>query len=111
MWSRCWKLRRHRLLFTCWVTHVLLVYEDISAYNSISYCGLGIDYCAAPDCQLDYGAACDGNKKPAGASTANIARPHVGSVPYGGGGIYDCAVPGSMLSLIYGQDGIIMLTL
>ncbi|RDL35375.1 uncharacterized protein BP5553_07306 [Venustampulla echinocandica] len=60
------------------------------------YCGLGTEYCAAPDCQLDYGPACDGNQKPAGTSTANIARPKIGNVPYGGGGIYDCVVPGDI---------------
>ncbi|KAI9776703.1 MAG: hypothetical protein M1839_009430 [Geoglossum umbratile] len=54
------------------------------------------EYCAAPDCQYDYGPGCDTNISPPGASTSNIARPHVGSVLYGGGGvefggIYNCA--------------------
>jgi peptidoglycan/xylan/chitin deacetylase (PgdA/CDA1 family) len=33
---------------------------------------------------------CDGNQVPAGNSTASIARPLLGSIPYGGAGIYDC---------------------
>lgn len=65
-----------------------------------SFCGVGSDYCAAPDCQISYGPACDGNIVPPGASTASIARPKLGSVPYGGnqnlggGAIQDCTVDG-----------------
>ncbi len=60
------------------------------------WCGTTSDYCAAPDCQLQYGTGCDGNKVPAGTSTSSIARPVLGSVPYGGAGIYDCVVPGDV---------------
>lgn len=60
------------------------------------WCGTGIDYCAAPDCQFLYGPACDANTVPSGASTAGIARPALGTVPYGGAGIYDCAVAGDV---------------
>ncbi|KAE9374828.1 carbohydrate esterase family 4 protein [Stipitochalara longipes BDJ] len=60
------------------------------------WCGNGIDYCAAPDCQFLYGTGCDANTVPAGASTAGIARPQLGSIPYGGAGIYDCIVPGDI---------------
>lgn len=59
-----------------------------------SYCGSTSDYCAAPDCQFQYGPLCDANKKPSGNSTAGIARPQLGSIEYGGVGIYDCEVPG-----------------
>jgi hypothetical protein len=59
-----------------------------------SYCGTGPEYCAAPDCQYQYGPGCDANKVPAGASTANIARPQLGNIAYGGTGIYNCVVPG-----------------
>jgi hypothetical protein len=62
--------------------------------NGSRWCGLGIDYCAAPDCQFLYGTACDANTIPAGNSTAGIARPFIGTVPYGGAGIYDCVVDG-----------------
>lgn len=67
----------------------------------VSYCGVGIDYCAAPDCQFLYGAFCDANQVPAGNSTASIARPLLGAVEYGGVGVYDCVVPGggSLLSI------------
>ncbi|KAL2068366.1 hypothetical protein VTL71DRAFT_16464 [Oculimacula yallundae] len=64
--------------------------------SSAGWCGTGTEYCAAPDCQFQYGPGCDANKVPAGASTAGIARPLLGSVPYGGAGIYDCAVPGDV---------------
>jgi len=67
------------------------------------YCGLGPDYCNSPDCQLDYGPACDGNKIPSGANTSSIPRPALGSVPYGGVGIYACTVPGTV-ALTY-DDG------
>jgi hypothetical protein len=79
------------------------------------YCGLGPDYCSAPDCQFEYGpgtyhsvfiraaasrdVACDANKVPAGNSTANIPRPKLGNVKYGGVGIYDCEVPGGIFGL------------
>ena len=60
------------------------------------FCGNGNDYCAAPDCQFLYGDACDANKIPSGNSTAGIARPAIGTVPYGGAGIYDCVVAGDV---------------
>ncbi|KAK6611093.1 polysaccharide deacetylase [Botrytis cinerea] len=60
------------------------------------YCGTTEEYCAAPDCQFEYGPLCDTLQVPAGGSTANIERPHIGNVPYGGAGIYDCQVAGDI---------------
>lgn len=60
------------------------------------WCGLGEDYCTAPDCQLNYGSGCDGNQKPSGTDTSKIARPKLGRVQYGGVGIYDCVVNGDI---------------
>ncbi|KAK8022208.1 peptidoglycan-N-acetylglucosamine deacetylase [Apiospora rasikravindrae] len=60
------------------------------------WCGLGLDYCTAPDCQLNYGPGCDGNKKPSGADTSGIARPKLGRVQYGGVGVYDCVTKGDI---------------
>ncbi|EDN91239.1 hypothetical protein SS1G_00642 [Sclerotinia sclerotiorum 1980 UF-70] len=60
------------------------------------YCGTTEEYCAAPDCQFEYGPLCDTLQAPSGASTANIARPHIGDVPYGGAGVYDCQVAGDI---------------
>lgn len=57
------------------------------------YCGTTEAYCAAPDCQFQYGPACDANIRPAGALTSSIARPNLGSIPYGGAdtaGVQDC---------------------
>ncbi|KAF2735444.1 chitin binding protein-like protein [Polyplosphaeria fusca] len=64
--------------------------------SGAGWCGQGKDYCAAPDCLLDYGPGCDANKTPSGASTANVARPQLGSVTYGGEGIYACRKPGTV---------------
>lgn len=52
------------------------------------YCGTTEDYCASPDCLEGYGT-CDADQVPAGASTIDIPRPDLGSVPYGVD-IYDC---------------------
>ncbi len=61
-----------------------------------SWCGLGLDYCLSPDCQLNYGSGCDGNQKPDGVDTSDIERPKIGDVPYGGAGIYDCEIDGDI---------------
>lgn len=45
---------------------------------------------------IDYGPACDANKVPNGADTRNIPRPQLGSIPYGGAGIYTCDDPGAI---------------
>ncbi|KAA8624437.1 Chitin binding protein [Pyrenophora tritici-repentis] len=60
------------------------------------YCGTTTEHCQAPDCLLDFGPACDANKIPAGASTRNDPRPKLGSIPYGGEGIYVCNDPGKV---------------
>ncbi|KAK2000448.1 glycoside hydrolase/deacetylase [Colletotrichum falcatum] len=77
------------------------------AYNSTScasgyccsgsgWCGTGPQYCNAPDCQINYGPACDGNQKPSGRDTSGDPRPLMGSVPYGGVGIYNCVNDGDV---------------
>ncbi|TQN71228.1 Chitin deacetylase [Colletotrichum shisoi] len=60
------------------------------------WCGQGPEYCNSPDCQINYGPACDGNQKPSGTDTANDARPLKGSIPYGGVGIYACQKDGDV---------------
>ncbi|KAI0381043.1 carbohydrate-binding module family 18 [Hypomontagnella monticulosa] len=60
------------------------------------YCGKGTDYCTSPDCQINYGPACDGNQKPTGKDTSSISRPKLGKVQYGGVGIYDCVNNGDI---------------
>ncbi|KAK7528845.1 uncharacterized protein IWZ02DRAFT_440166, partial [Phyllosticta citriasiana] len=60
------------------------------------WCGIGKDYCAAPDCQFQFGSGCDANTIPPGTNTSSVARPVMGSVPVGNGGIYDCTVPGTV---------------
>lgn len=60
------------------------------------YCGQGPEYCQAPDCDFNYGPACDTNKVPAGGSTVNTLRTKLGNQPYGGEGIYECITPGTV---------------
>ena len=60
------------------------------------FCSTGPDYCTSPGCQLSYSAACDGNTVPAGSSTSGVARPLIGSQPYGGAGIPDCLTAGTI---------------
>lgn len=54
------------------------------------------DFCKAPDCQFNFGPACDANAIPAGTNTSSIARTKVGNVLYGSAGIYDCSTKGDM---------------
>ncbi|RYP13934.1 hypothetical protein DL767_010526 [Monosporascus sp. MG133] len=67
------------------------------------WCGNDKAYCWAPDCQIDFGPGCDGNKKPKGEDTSDVPRPRVGNVPYGGTGIYRCVYEGD-IALTY-DDG------
>ncbi|PVH87234.1 carbohydrate esterase family 4 protein [Cadophora sp. DSE1049] len=55
-----------------------------------------VAYCNAPDCQFNFGPACDANKVPSGTNTSSIPRDQIGSVLYGSAGIYDCANAGDM---------------
>lgn len=52
------------------------------------YCGTTEDYCTSPGCLTGFGT-CDSDQTPAGATTSNIPRPALGSVPYGQD-IIDC---------------------
>jgi len=70
------------------------------------FCGTTEDYCTSPDCQRGFGT-CDSDQTPAGASTADIPRPLIGSVPYNND-IYDCHDPGHV-ALTY-DDGPYMYT-
>ncbi|KAJ3529150.1 hypothetical protein NM208_g9886 [Fusarium decemcellulare] len=79
-------------------TALVLLREDSSA----GWCGIGYLYCSAPSCQIEYGPACDANVRPDGPDTADMARPKVGSVPYGEP-IYGCNRNGD-IALTY-DDG------
>jgi peptidoglycan/xylan/chitin deacetylase (PgdA/CDA1 family) len=67
------------------------------------YCGTDPDYCYAPGCDYKYGPGCPDNAVPAGTSTSSITRTKVGSVAYGGAGIYSCVTAGT-IALTY-DDG------
>ncbi|KAK4983728.1 hypothetical protein LTR50_007047 [Elasticomyces elasticus] len=64
--------------------------------SASGWCGVGTDYCSSPGCQYDYGPACDDNSVPPGSDTSTVARPLLGSVLYGGAGVYDFTVPGTI---------------
>ncbi|KAK0711196.1 hypothetical protein B0H67DRAFT_279837 [Lasiosphaeris hirsuta] len=64
--------------------------------SSEGWCGKTPVYCNAPDCQINYGSGCDGNKKPAGEDTFSVPRPKLGTTLYGGAGIYECVKVGDI---------------
>ncbi|RKK76181.1 hypothetical protein BFJ69_g7067 [Fusarium oxysporum] len=70
--------------------------------SSAGWCGTGYLYCSAPSCQIEYGPGCDANVRPGGPDTTNVARPKVGSIPYGQA-IYRCNRNGD-IALTY-DDG------
>ncbi|KAM0272539.1 hypothetical protein ACHAQH_008675 [Verticillium albo-atrum] len=63
---------------------------------TFGWCGNTPEYCNAPDCQINFGPGCDGNKKLAGIDTSDVPRPKNGDVPYGGLGIYACVNDGDI---------------
>lgn len=58
-------------------------------------CGTGGAFCDAPDSQLSFGPACDGNQTPSGSDTSKVPRPTFGNVPYGVS-ISHCTVTGKV---------------
>ncbi|CAG8978235.1 hypothetical protein HYALB_00010726 [Hymenoscyphus albidus] len=64
--------------------------------SGAGFCGTGLDFCQAPDCQFNFGPACDANALPTGTNTSSIPRPKAGNVLYGSAGIYDCTETGTM---------------
>ncbi|KAF2712461.1 carbohydrate esterase family 4 protein [Pleomassaria siparia CBS 279.74] len=67
------------------------------------WCGNTGDYCYSPGCQYEFGPGCPENVTPAGTNTSTVDRTQVGSVEYGGNGIYGCVNPGD-IALTY-DDG------
>ncbi|TDZ73470.1 Chitin deacetylase [Colletotrichum trifolii] len=70
--------------------------------SEAGWCGTTAEFCGGSQCQIEYSAACDTFFPPPGASTESIARPLVGSVPYGSI-ITTCVNPG-LMALTY-DDG------
>ncbi|KAF2852830.1 carbohydrate esterase family 4 protein [Plenodomus tracheiphilus IPT5] len=64
--------------------------------SGAGYCGTGDDYCYSPGCDYAHGPACPENITPGGTNTSTVARTKVGSVQYGGNGIYNCVTPGTV---------------
>ncbi|KAH3917922.1 hypothetical protein HBI56_178700 [Parastagonospora nodorum] len=71
--------------------------------SQAGYCGTEDDFCYSPGCDYAHGPGCPENKTPAGTNTSSIARTKLGSVEYGGDGIYNCVTPGTV-ALTY-DDG------
>ncbi|KAF1917793.1 hypothetical protein BDU57DRAFT_446034 [Ampelomyces quisqualis] len=67
------------------------------------FCGTTDAYCYSPGCKYLYGPACAENKPPAGTNTSGISRDKLGSVDYGGNGIFRCTKAGTV-ALTY-DDG------
>ncbi|KAF1953241.1 glycoside hydrolase/deacetylase [Byssothecium circinans] len=67
------------------------------------FCGSAESYCYSPGCNYQYGPGCPENNPPKGTNTSSIPRDKVGSVAYGGTGIFKCTKPG-MVALTY-DDG------
>ncbi|KAI1877616.1 hypothetical protein JX265_003624 [Neoarthrinium moseri] len=63
--------------------------------SAAGICGTGAAFCSAPDCQLSFGPACDGNQAPTGSDTSKVPRPVLGNVPYGVS-ISHCTVNGKV---------------
>jgi peptidoglycan/xylan/chitin deacetylase (PgdA/CDA1 family) len=72
-------------------THLLLPSLSLQA----GYCGITLDHCRSPECQINYGI-CDGSKTPQGGLTLPIPRPHTGAVPYGPIKVSSCTVPNTI---------------
>ncbi|KAJ4268897.1 hypothetical protein NW762_002968 [Fusarium torreyae] len=64
-----------------------------SCCSESGFCGTTGDFCGGSACQLDYSDSCDTFFGPRGSSTAGIARPRLGNVPYGSV-ITTCTTPG-----------------
>ncbi|KAJ5329557.1 hypothetical protein N7452_009947 [Penicillium brevicompactum] len=63
--------------------------------SGAGFCGTSKAHCRSPDCKIDYGH-CDAHRSPYGPPTKEIARPHLGQVPYGPTQIRSCAIPGTI---------------
>lgn len=66
------------------------------ALLTLPVCGSNSSYCYSPNCQYKYGPGCPEHQKPDGKSTESIPRAKIGSIPYGGSGIYHCKDPGNV---------------
>lgn len=66
-------------------------------------CGSNSSYCLSPGCNYKYGPGCPENHHPDGKDTSSIPRAKIGSIAYGGTGIYKCKNPGN-IALTY-DDG------
>ncbi|KAF2006993.1 carbohydrate esterase family 4 protein [Amniculicola lignicola CBS 123094] len=64
--------------------------------SEAGWCGKGNDYCYSPGCQYKFGPGCPENITPAGTNTSTVARTKLGSIAYGGAGIYSCVTPGTV---------------
>ncbi|KAI8943583.1 hypothetical protein NX059_012514 [Plenodomus lindquistii] len=64
--------------------------------STAGYCGNTSEFCQAPDCNFEFGPACDANTVPEGGSTRDTPRTQLGAQTYGGEGIYSCIEPNTV---------------
>lgn len=60
------------------------------------YCGTTTAHCYSPGCQYQFAPGCAENNPPAGTNTSSISREHIGEIPYGGNGTFQCKEPGTI---------------
>ncbi|KAH8716802.1 hypothetical protein GQ44DRAFT_688868 [Phaeosphaeriaceae sp. PMI808] len=60
------------------------------------YCGATADHCYSPGCNYKFGPGCPENHPPTGSNTSSISRDKLGSVKYGGDGVFQCVKPGTV---------------
>lgn len=67
------------------------------------FCGTTDAFCYSPGCKFHYGPGCPENRPPSGTNTSSVPRDKLGSLAYGGTGIFRCVTPGTV-ALTY-DDG------
>lgn len=84
----------------CSTAGCTLIEHNDDGILTLTDCGSNSTYCSSPGCQYKYGPGCPENLKPAGKNTESIPRAKIGSVLYGGNGIYGgfwaCKDPGQV---------------
>jgi peptidoglycan/xylan/chitin deacetylase (PgdA/CDA1 family) len=109
MWTPAWKRARAQKNVVRELGHVLRTgvaaqQLAVSTFHlamalaplTLADCGSNSSYCYSPNCQYKYGPGCPEHQKPKGKSTESIPRAKIGSVPYGGNGVYHCKNPGDV---------------
>lgn len=85
-----------------WYVHGTMLLDSVmkadypASCSPVGFCGRGYQYCASPNCQIDYSSGCDASMIPLGEPTLNVSRPLIGNVSYDGAGVEHCKNPGAV---------------